>query len=809
MGGRRRRKGLNENKENMKKRSKSIEPSSTSTIDPYSSRFNIQNLAFDNYYKEQRIVTSQQWDSFLNLLRTPLPSSFRINSNTQFSQDIRSQLENDFVHSLRFQSVEEDDVDPVIPLPWYPENFAWQSKFSRMQLRKNQSLTRFHEFLKLQSEIGNITRQEAVSMVPPLFLDIHSNHFVLDMCAAPGSKTFQLLEIIHKSTEAGSLPDGMVIANDLDIQRCNLLIHQAKRLCTSNLIVTSHEAQNFPGCFLNRNYDAMEPDQNIDQLLFDRVLCDVPCSGDGTLRKAPELWRKWNTGTGNGLHNLQVLIVVRGLSLLKVGGRLVYSTCSMNPIENEAVVAEVLRRSGGSVELVDVSSELPQLIRRPGLKKWKVSDKGLWLVSCKDVPKSHRTVILPSMFPAGGSYQDAVGIGDDTTGDANGNSEDVQAVENPVMHEFTEEVSDFPLEHCMRLVPHDQNTGAFFIAVLQKVSPLPAFQVRPRKEVDNQHVEPAGQRNEHAQELQINLSESKHKEVSEAVSGANMNDNEPNAADSEVSPVTCEEGDSNGPQEPHDVENIAKITPGNRKLQSRGKWRGIDPVVFFKDEVIINSIKAFYGIDEKFPFDGHLVTRNSDTSHVKRIYYVSKSVKDVLELNFSVGQQLKITSVGLKIFERQTSLAGISASCAFRISSEGLPLVLPHITKQILRASPIDFKHLLQYRAVKFADFVDAEFGERAANLMPGCCVIVLGEGNRAPTKTLEVDKSTIAIGCWKGGATLTLMVTELDRQELLERFLTRLDTEKDSMHGSNLSDNTEDDVLHSNGKDDVEANGC
>ncbi|XP_019437636.1 PREDICTED: multisite-specific tRNA:(cytosine-C(5))-methyltransferase-like isoform X2 [Lupinus angustifolius] len=764
MGGRRRRKGLNENKENMKKRSKSIEPSSTSTIDPYSSRFNIQNLAFDNYYKEQRIVTSQQWDSFLNLLRTPLPSSFRINSNTQFSQDIRSQLENDFVHSLRFQSVEEDDVDPVIPLPWYPENFAWQSKFSRMQLRKNQSLTRFHEFLKLQSEIGNITRQEAVSMVPPLFLDIHSNHFVLDMCAAPGSKTFQLLEIIHKSTEAGSLPDGMVIANDLDIQRCNLLIHQAKRLCTSNLIVTSHEAQNFPGCFLNRNYDAMEPDQNIDQLLFDRVLCDVPCSGDGTLRKAPELWRKWNTGTGNGLHNLQVLIVVRGLSLLKVGGRLVYSTCSMNPIENEAVVAEVLRRSGGSVELVDVSSELPQLIRRPGLKKWKVSDKGLWLVSCKDVPKSHRTVILPSMFPAGGSYQDAVGIGDDTTGDANGNSEDVQAVENPVMHEFTEEVSDFPLEHCMRLVPHDQNTGAFFIAVLQKVSPLP---------------------------------------------GANMNDNEPNAADSEVSPVTCEEGDSNGPQEPHDVENIAKITPGNRKLQSRGKWRGIDPVVFFKDEVIINSIKAFYGIDEKFPFDGHLVTRNSDTSHVKRIYYVSKSVKDVLELNFSVGQQLKITSVGLKIFERQTSLAGISASCAFRISSEGLPLVLPHITKQILRASPIDFKHLLQYRAVKFADFVDAEFGERAANLMPGCCVIVLGEGNRAPTKTLEVDKSTIAIGCWKGGATLTLMVTELDRQELLERFLTRLDTEKDSMHGSNLSDNTEDDVLHSNGKDDVEANGC
>ncbi|KAM1074081.1 hypothetical protein EV1_018846 [Malus domestica] len=52
--------------------------------------------------------------------------------------------------------------------------------------------------------------------------------------------------------------------------------------------------------------------------------------------------------------------------------RSVYSTCSMNPVENEAVVAEILRRGGGSVELIDVSSELPHLVRRPGLKKWKV-----------------------------------------------------------------------------------------------------------------------------------------------------------------------------------------------------------------------------------------------------------------------------------------------------------------------------------------------------------------------------------------------------------------------------------------------------
>ncbi|XP_014494471.1 tRNA (cytosine(34)-C(5))-methyltransferase [Vigna radiata var. radiata] len=790
-------------------------PRSDSDPIPFSNPFATQNLAFDHYYKDQGIVSSQEWDAFVQLLRTPLPAAFRINSTSRFCADIRSQLENDFVHSLQAEVEEGDDTEAILPLPWYPDNLAWHSNFSRKQLRKNQTLGRFHEFLKIENEIGNITRQEAVSMVPPLFLDVHSNHFVLDMCAAPGSKTFQLLEILHHSTKVGSLPEGMVIANDLDIQRCNLLIHQTKRVCTANLIVTNHEAQHFPGCLLEKHYDKMELDQEA-QLLFDRVLCDVPCSGDGTLRKAPDLWRKWNTGTGNGLHNLQVLIAMRGLSLLKVGGRMIYSTCSMNPIENEAVVAEVLRRCGGSIELVDVSSELPQLTRRPGLKRWKVCDKGKWFISSKDVPKFRRNVVLPSMFPSGRSYQDVgdsncniIMEGDINTDDVKGHTEDdTQAMENPAMLKFTEEDSDFPLERCMRFVPHDQNTGAFFIAVLQKVSALPAIQVKPRKEVGKQ-VDTANQGNEDAHELHANPLEN----ISEGISEANVNENEPNETDLKVNSVPCEEADFKEAQEPCSVEIITKNTPGKRKLQFQGKWRGIDPVVFFKDEEVINSIKVFYGIDDQFPFNGHLVTRNSDTSHVKRIYYISKSVKDVLELNFSVGQQLKITSVGLKVFERQTSCEGRSAQCSFRITSEGLPLILPHVSKQILRASVIDFKHLLQYRAVKFADFVDAKFGESAANLMPGCCVIVLGEGSRVAAGTLQVDESTVAIGCWKGRASLTVMVGALECQELLQRLLMRLDTqtEKDSsMHEDQPFGTKGDEAQVANDKnEEVGVNGC
>ncbi|OMO56157.1 Bacterial Fmu (Sun)/eukaryotic nucleolar NOL1/Nop2p [Corchorus capsularis] len=815
MGGRRgsrtQRKHFKQSRENVWKRPKtdsSSDPNNPNSNSHHWQPFATQNPSFDEYYKEQGIVPPEEWDAFNEMLRKPLPAAFRINATSQFCEDIRSQLENDFMKSLQAEANEESDLEPIKPLAWYPDNLAWQSNFSRMQIRKNQTLGRFHEFLKLETEIGNISRQEAVSMVPPLFLDVRPDHFILDMCAAPGSKTFQLLEIIHHSAKGGSLPDGMVLANDLDVQRCNLLIHQTKRMCTSNLIVTNHEAQHFPGCRFksipNGSETTNEMEQSMNQLLFDCVLCDVPCSGDGTLRKAPDIWRKWNGGMGNGLHCLQIHIAMRGLSLLKVGGRMVYSTCSMNPVENEAVVAEILRRCGGAVELVDVSDELPQLIRRPGLRKWKVRDKGVWLASFKDVRKLGRNGIAASMFPSGRNYVDSHST-DNIQKNENGenvNSENGVQPENPdsSTDNLEEEVSDLPLEHCMRIVPHDQNTGAFFIAVLHKVSPLPAIQDKSvalqgnsstksdenlsgqvteelnvlkgssgdgTDEVAFEEDEKISELASEADEKVSEVTSEADEKMSEVAVEPDLLDNTPNAISSETAEASA------------DKEVDPAKAGEKRKLQMQGKWKGVDPVLFFKDETIINSIKEFYGIDESFPFSGHLVSRNSDANHVKRVYYVSKSVKDVLDLNFRVGQQLKITSVGLKMFERQSSREGSTAPCSFRISSEGLPVILPYITKQILYASPADFKHLLQYKSIKFADFVDSEFGQKAANLMLGCCVIILREGGKTTSDHMQVDASTIAIGCWKGRASLSVMVTAIDCQELQERLSACMGAEK------------------------------
>jgi 16S rRNA C967 or C1407 C5-methylase (RsmB/RsmF family) len=72
----------------------------------------------------------------------------------------------------------EDEVTAPRPLPWYPNNYGWHMDFSRGQLRKQAWLNDLHEFMKRANEAGSITRQEAVSMVPPLFLDVQPHHKV-------------------------------------------------------------------------------------------------------------------------------------------------------------------------------------------------------------------------------------------------------------------------------------------------------------------------------------------------------------------------------------------------------------------------------------------------------------------------------------------------------------------------------------------------------------------------------------------------------------------------------------------------------
>jgi len=377
------------------------------------------NEAFEEYYRKQQICPPEEFDSFLEELKVPLGTAFRVTAPESLREAIEKKLSGPLLTG--FQGLELGDglvVKQPARLNWYPGGQAWSFNVPRPVLRKNEKLKEFHDFLKTQTVVGSINRQEVVSMIPPLLLDVKTDQSIIDLCAAPGSKTAQILDMAGRSdVECGK---NLIVANDSDLKRCNMLSHQLKRFACPDLVITNHQAQFFPLV-----------------ATFDRILCDVPCSGDGTLRKAPDLWLKWSVAQAHGLHRLQVAIASRGIRLLKPGGRMVYSTCSFNPVENEAVVTALLREFSDEIDVVDVSNQLPGLKRRKGVRSWAVKDHkegGAWYSSFDEVPEERRRVIHAGLFAP----------------------------------KSTEESLADKLELCMRLIPQDQDTGGFFVAVLDK-----------------------------------------------------------------------------------------------------------------------------------------------------------------------------------------------------------------------------------------------------------------------------------------------------------------------------------------------------
>lgn len=389
-----------------------------------------ENENFEKYYKAQQVAPLEEWESFMKSLRDNLPATFRITGYRGQAKALLNIIKGKYFEDLL--KIKDDSTDQYKPfaLSWYPEELAWQMKLSRVTIRSSEGLRKLHNFLVSETETGNISRQETVSMIPPLLLNVQSHHKVLDMCAAPGSKTAQLIEFLHKDEE--KVPDGLIVANDLDNKRCYMLVHQAKRLNSPCLIITNNDAANFP------NIKILQ-DGKKTSLKFDRILCDVPCSGDGTIRKTVEIWNKWNAANGNNMHGLQLRILRRGLELLALGGQIVYSTCSLNPVENEAVISTILQETEGSVELLDVSSSLQGLKYIPGFTNWKVANKELEVFEkFEEVPQKNLTHIRPHMFPPS-----------------------------------SEKIKDLHLEKCVRILPHHQDTGGFFVALLQKNKHLP------------------------------------------------------------------------------------------------------------------------------------------------------------------------------------------------------------------------------------------------------------------------------------------------------------------------------------------------
>jgi len=194
--------------------------------------------------------------------------------------------------------------------------------------------------------LGRIHPQALTSCLAAPILDPVPDSRVLDMCAAPGGKTAHISELMENR--------GLIVANELSPARQSPLGHTLARLGVLNAIVTGYQAQEFP--LRNR---------------FDFILADVPCSGEGGFRAVREGKTPAVKHRRLAMHELQKRIITRGFDLLAEGGVMLYSTCTYNPDENEAVVRHLL--DVRDAQIMPVTSGLRQ---EPGLESRKEESYG-------------------------------------------------------------------------------------------------------------------------------------------------------------------------------------------------------------------------------------------------------------------------------------------------------------------------------------------------------------------------------------------------------------------------------------------------
>lgn len=166
--------------------------------------------------------------------------------------------------------------------------------------------------------LGYYYVQDAASMIPPIVLDPKPGDNVLDMCASPGSKASQIAQMMKNR--------GCLVANDYKGIRLAPLGINMQRMGVTNVIITLMEGWYFKG------YE------------FDKILVDVPCSGTGTVRKSLKTLTEWSPGLIKHLTGAQRKLLETAFKNLKKGGVLVYSTCSVEPDENEGVVSWLLEK---------------------------------------------------------------------------------------------------------------------------------------------------------------------------------------------------------------------------------------------------------------------------------------------------------------------------------------------------------------------------------------------------------------------------------------------------------------------------------
>lgn len=247
------------------------------------------------------------WEEFKTYCLSFLRRSLRVNTLKTTPEELKKRLE------PKGWILEQ--------VPWCKEAFFIHHKEGRRDAGNT-----------IEHQLGYYYIQEAASLIPPLALEPKPGEKVLDMAASPGSKTSQMAQMMQNK--------GLIIANDTSGLRMAPLAANLGRLGIVNTVITLMKGQQFSRW---KNY-------------FDKVLIDAPCSGTGTIRKSVKTITIWNPNMLKKISNLQKELIQAAFNSLKPGGDMVYSTCSLEPEENEAVVTWLLERNENA-ELIDFSLE--------------------------------------------------------------------------------------------------------------------------------------------------------------------------------------------------------------------------------------------------------------------------------------------------------------------------------------------------------------------------------------------------------------------------------------------------------------------
>ncbi len=251
----------------------------------------------------ERYSKLTNWEEYKKYSLSFLRKSIRVNTLKRPVKEVISRLEKDWT----FEQV-----------PWCKEGFFMESKHGRLDVGNT-----------VEHCLGYYYVQEAASMIPPLVLDPKPGDRVIDIAAAPGSKASQMAQMMNN--------EGILVANDVAGMRLASLGINMQRCGVLNAITTQMAGE------------------RIKDMEFDKVLLDAPCSGTGTIRKSIKTIIMWNPEMIKRLAAMQRKLIMSAYNLVAKGGTLVYSTCSTEPDENEAVVSYLLNNTDAKLEPIELN----------------------------------------------------------------------------------------------------------------------------------------------------------------------------------------------------------------------------------------------------------------------------------------------------------------------------------------------------------------------------------------------------------------------------------------------------------------------